>query len=147
MASTAPSARATAVREIKTPARVTICSTTMDHPIHPSARGSGPRLLASALAVAGVLTAAPMALAVPAIDEYKPELPGVERSSIGRVGAAEAREPTAQGGVVAEDLPAEGALAATGSMLLAAPVLIAALLGIGLLSAVAIRRGAAGERT
>ncbi|MDQ3103097.1 MAG: hypothetical protein M3Q53_04570 [Actinomycetota bacterium] len=111
----------------------------MDHPIHPSARGSGLRLIAPVVAAALVLAGAPVALAGPATDEYKLELPEVERAGLESVEAGEAREPTgAQDGVVAEDVPAEGTLEATGSTLLATPMLIAALLGIGLLSAVAI---------
>lgn len=111
----------------------------MDHPIHPSARGSGLRLIAAGLAAAAMLAAAPVALAGPATDEYKLELPEVERANLESIGAAEARDPTGvQDGVVAEDIPADSTLEAAGSTLGAAPVLIAALLGIGLISAVAI---------
>lgn len=119
----------------------------MDHRIHPSARGSGLRLIASVLGAAVVLAGAPAALAGPATDEYKLELPEVERAGLESTEAAEAHEPAgAQDGVVAEDVPTEGTLEAAGSTLLAAPVLIAALLGIGLLAVAAITTRSRGAR-
>lgn len=103
----------------------------MDHP-NDSTRvpeGAARALVAALLTCAAMLAVAPAALAEPAIDEYKLDLPGSERASIADLESTQTvRDRGRPLGVIAEDAPAQGPLAATGSMLTSVPPLLIAAL-------------------
>lgn len=97
-------------------------------------------LAAICVTFVAILTAPATSLAGPATDEYKLDLPAVERASLGNISSGPGSGTSLEaGGVVAESAGSESPLEAIGSAVSSVPLAIAAILLVGPIGLVLLR--------
>lgn len=106
--------------------------------------GAARALVAALLACTAFLATAPAALAEPAVDEYKLELPTDDRAGLADVQSTQTLEDRGRPiGIIGEEEAASSPLEATASMLASTPLLVLALVIAIVVAALSLRvRGA-----